>query len=169
MATFNLTPAQFAAALIKLEADLKLPVENPASPFHHTMIKACMRIQSDAQNLMGSYHQSFGPFPKWDRLADSTNANRERKGFAPDEPLLRTGEMQRSIKYKIMGDTGHIGSDSPVAVFQELGTARIPARSFLGRTGFKDAPVVEGMFGRRVVQVMKLHGKLANGAVQDDG
>jgi phage gpG-like protein len=53
-----------------------------------------------------------------------------------DTPLLDTGQLRDSISaYVQMHDDEHgravVGSDSEIAVYQELGTSRIPPRSFL--------------------------------------
>jgi hypothetical protein len=48
-----------------------------------------------------------------------------------NSPLLETGEMRASIEWNSHGLEGHVGSNSDKAVWQELGTSRIPPRSFL--------------------------------------
>jgi hypothetical protein len=66
-------------------------------------------------------------------------------GYAPpDNPLLREGDLRASYGSKVeqttMGVTGYVGSDSDIAVWQELGTSNakhpIPPRSVLGRAAF---------------------------------
>ncbi len=84
-------------------------------------------IRDAAKAAIGTY-----TFP-WQVLAASTQADRERQGFPANEPLLRTGEMRDSIGVRIIkaGHEAEIGSDNQIAVYQELGTSTIPARSFL--------------------------------------
>lgn len=106
-------------------------------------------IQHQAQSFVGTY-DAPGP---WPQLAESTQADRARKGFPENEPLLRTGELERSIKHKVEGRTVHIGSDLDAAVFQELGTARIPPRSFLASA----AVVKEGQAVRLVGRAVSAH------------
>lgn len=72
----------------------------------------------------------------WPQLAAATQADRAAKGYAPNEPLLRTGELRESVEYKAelspTGAEGLIYSEDKIAVYQELGTSRgIPPRSFL--------------------------------------
>ena len=50
------------------------------------------------------------------------------------KPWLRTGSLQNSIKHRANENSAVIGSDSPVAVAQELGTHTIPPRPFLSTT-----------------------------------
>ena len=61
-------------------------------------------------------------------LADRTIDDRIRKGFTPDDPGLRTGEMRDSYGARV-GNEGleveaSIGSDDLKAVYFELGTIR---------------------------------------------
>jgi phage gpG-like protein len=67
------------------------------------------------------------PNSAWAALADSTLA---RKGA--DTPLLETGEMRASIEHVVHGRSAFVGSNNDKAVWQELGTSRIPPRSFIG-------------------------------------
>jgi hypothetical protein len=87
-------------------------------------------VQKRAKELIGSYKN-----PAWPQLAESTQADRERQGFPADEPLLRTGELRDSIGAFVemhgAGGRAVVGSNDPVAEWQELGTSRIPPRSFL--------------------------------------
>jgi Bacteriophage HK97-gp10, putative tail-component len=84
-------------------------------------------IAGEAKRVIGTYAY------RWPQLAPATQADREHQGFPANEPLLRTGEMRDSIHYTIIkpGVEAEIGSDSDIAVWQELGTATIPPRPFL--------------------------------------
>lgn len=83
-------------------------------------------VEAEAKKAIGTYDFD------WPQLAESTQHDRERKGFAPNEPLLRTGELRNSISHQVVSDHEvEIGSDSKVALWQELGTATIPPRPFL--------------------------------------
>jgi len=74
--------------------------------------------------------------PEWPPLAPSTIKQKERLGYtgrvSGTDPLLRTGEMRDSIKAVVADLTLAVGSTDKVAVFQELGTSRMPPRPFLG-------------------------------------
>lgn len=87
--------------------------------------RAARVIRDEAKRVLGTYDYGWVP------LQPETIA-RKRTG---DSPLLETGKLRRSIKYSVSGATGHwvahIGSNDPKALWHELGTVRIPARSFL--------------------------------------
>jgi len=87
--------------------------------------RACQIVQKKAKAAIGKGHEMWAP------LAESTIADKQQHGFPTPKPLLRTGEMRDSIEYTVNGLEGCVGSNDPVAVYQELGTSRIPARSFL--------------------------------------
>jgi hypothetical protein len=65
-------------------------------------------------------------YPEWPALSPETLARKMGDG-----PLLETGELRASIEWNAEGKEGHVGSNNDKAVWQELGTARIPPRSFL--------------------------------------
>ena len=127
--------ASFGAHLLLLAAGEKI-IE------HEALETACVEIEKRAKEKIGEYQNTAGPFAAWSPLAESTVEDRANKGFSADEPLLRTGELRDSIEHKVIGHEGHIGSDSDIAVYQELGTDRIPARSFLGGAAFELAPKI---------------------------
>jgi phage gpG-like protein len=60
-------------------------------------------------------------------------------GTHPGLPALRSGALRASIGAASTADGAVIASTSPVAVFQELGTARIAPRPFLGPTAAQQA------------------------------
>lgn len=92
---------------------------------HELLDRGCQIIETEAKRVIGTYE--YG----WPALADSTRADRERKGFPEDEPLLRSGGMRDSIGHTVEPDAGYVGSNDPKVRWQELGTKHIPARSFL--------------------------------------
>jgi hypothetical protein len=87
--------------------------------------RACQIIQKKAKAAIGKEHEMWPP------LAASTIADKAAHGFKTPAPLLRTGEMRDSIEYVVHGNEGAVGSNSEIAVYQELGTNKIPPRSFL--------------------------------------
>ena len=114
-----------------MERTAQLQADEQQSVFHDTMQRACEAVQKRAQHYIGSYHGAAGPFAAWEKLAPSTVEDRVRHGYAPDQPLLREGTLRASIEYTIKGNQGWVGSNLDIAVFQELGTSRIPPRPFL--------------------------------------
>jgi len=63
------------------------------------------------------------------------NAVSESLSHAPggksNLPALRTGALRASITQAAQADRAVIASNSPIAVYQELGTVRLPPRPFL--------------------------------------
>ena len=104
---------------------------------------AAVHVEKVAKAKIGEYQESAGPFVGWAVLAPSTLAEKERLGFSPpDNPLLRTGALRDSISHHVETFEAQIGSNSDIAVYQELGTRSMPPRSFLGATGIEEAPKV---------------------------
>lgn len=99
-------------------------------------------IEKDAKAEIGTYQEAVGPFPAWAPLAPSTVADRVRQGYAPDEPLLREGDLRDSITHETRGLDAVVGSNSDIAVYQELGTEHIPPRPFLGPAAVHDERAV---------------------------
>lgn len=90
---------------------------------------------------------------KWKDLADSTKADRKRKGYSPEHPILeRTGDLLRSLTSPGTADAIlqitkaglTIGSSVPYAKFHQTGTGKMPARppwQFVDATGDLDRNV----------------------------
>ncbi len=95
--------------------------------------------------------------PEWPPLAASTVEEKERLGYtghvSTTDPLLRTGKMRELIEVSIEGLTGVLGSTDPVALWQELGTARIPPRPFLSLALFHSQPIADPIFGRALARL----------------
>lgn len=108
-----------------------------ASYEHHALEKIGKKVAKDAASYLGEYQSSVGPFAAWSQLSDSTLASKEKAGAPTPSPLLRTGEMKKSIQTKVEAHKVVVGSPMDIAKYQELGTSNarhpIPPRSFLGR------------------------------------
>ncbi|ADE12133.1 HK97-gp10 family putative phage morphogenesis protein [Sideroxydans lithotrophicus] len=105
-------------------------------------------VQKDAQDRIGEYQAETGPFPAWEPLADSTEADKARKGFPLDAPLLRTGDMRDTIVTEHNALEAIIGSKDPVAKYQEFGTEHIPPRPFLGPAAYDSRDKVHRIIGK---------------------
>jgi hypothetical protein len=100
-------------------------------------------VETEAKRVIGTY--DYG----WPQLAASTQAQRERLGFTPNDPLLRTGGLRESIGHHVNGlESVDIGSNDPKARWQELGTDRIPPRPFLAGAAAQKAPEIAEHVGR---------------------
>ncbi len=115
---------------------------------------AAEAIKAEARDMLGTYQGAAGPFPAWAELTDATKADRARKGYTPNDPLLRSGEMRDSIETKVGDRRAAIGSNSEIAVYQELGTRNMPARPFLGPAGFKLSEDVAQAIAREVARAV---------------
>jgi len=128
--------------------------------------RAAKVIQDRAKAILGHYQEEgkTGPFPPWAQLKQRTIEEKERLGYAPpDNPLLREGDLRDSIEHTVVStDEAAVGSNSIVAVAQELGTSRgIPPRSFLGAAAFQSIEKVGKIVGQGVF--MELTGEQTSG------
>lgn len=109
-------------------------------------------VEKEAKAEIGAYQGAAGPFAAWEPLAESTQNERAHQGFTPDDPLLRTGEMRDSIGLVVEGHEAYVGSNSDIAVYQELGTSKgIPPRSFLGGAAVRKSAEVRDVIGREMI------------------
>jgi phage gpG-like protein len=117
--------------------------------------RACQIVQKRAKANIGKEHEAWPP------LAASTIADKARSGFKTPAPLLRTGELRDSIEYTVRGTEGCVGSDNPKAVWHELGTSRIPPRSFLVGAAIASGPRISRMAAAATVSALSGHGRHA--------
>jgi len=113
-----------------IAADIPLCMEGIASEW-------CVLVGTRAREVIGTY--DYG----WTPLAPSTIAHKAMG----DTPLLETGEMRDSIEAVVIKGInsvrGIVGSNSDIAVYQELGTSRIPPRSFLQASAMRSEKDIE--------------------------
>lgn len=118
---------------------------------HHITKLGAEAIEKDAKSRIGTYQDGGGGFPAWANLAQSTIDDRIRKGFTPDDPLLRTGELRDSIEHQVSGTEAVIGTPDIVALYQEQGTSTIPPRPFLGPAGFNSPHTLGPVAARTLI------------------
>jgi hypothetical protein len=111
---------------------------------HAIIVKACQMVCAEAKRVLGTY--DYG----WPQLQPETIASKMRG----DSPLLESGEMRDSIEWNAQGNVGHVGSDNDKAVWMELGTAKIPPRSFLVGAAQHMEDKIHAMAAKAVVAVM---------------
>lgn len=140
----SMTLAQFADHFTKMAA--QAPRRERGA-----LVASGARLARHSRQYIGEYQAAVGPFPAWKLLSVNTlmggvsptgyrYAGKIELGFSPgDNPLLRTGHLRGSIQSEVRGRSAIIGSDDPVARWQEFGThgsakhVAIPPRSFIGR------------------------------------
>lgn len=125
---------------------------------------AARSIEAEAKREIGTYQRDdMGPFAPWEELKQATQQERERLGFTPNDPLLRTGDLRDSISHETHGLEAVVGSTSQVMVWQEMGTETIPPRSVLGLAAQRREREVAKLIGAAVVselmgeRVTRLH------------
>lgn len=112
-------------------------------------------VRDKAREMIGEYHPAIGDLPAWAPLKEATKAERARLGFAPDEPLLRTGLLRDAIETRSVPNGVRVGvfgdnELAPVAFAQELGTQHIPPRAFVRGAGFLTEGPAAQAIGSRV-------------------
>jgi hypothetical protein len=127
---------------VELFATLGVEVEHHQ---HHGLEQVGKLVTKEVYRVIGTY--DYG----WPELAPSTQSNRESHGFAPDEPLLRTGAMRDSVWYTVGHHEVTIGTNDQRAIWQELGTSRIPPRPFLQGAAQHKIPETLEIIGRATV------------------
>jgi phage gpG-like protein len=113
------------------------------------------RVGSLAETLAVSYIGE--EMPSWPPLAESTIRDKERKGYRVPAPLLRTGQMRDSIQREVdpIDLSVVVGSAEKIALYQEMGTSRIPPRPFLS-LGLQNAlPFARDVFGDLAVLLLR--------------
>lgn len=95
----------------------------------------------------------------WRALAASTLADKIKRGFPVPSPLLRTGELQGSIRGEADGLIGVVGSTDPVAVYHEFGTKNMPPRPIYKYVMYHNMPHLEEVFGALAVRLLTPGGR----------
>jgi HK97 gp10 family phage protein len=144
---------QFARHLATLEVAVALELRRGLD-------EVATAVRDKAKDEIGSYQAAIGPFPAWAQLAESTVEDRVAKGYSPDQPLLRSGEMRDSIGKDVSGIEATIGSTSQVAVYQELGTDKIPPRPFLGPAVLHNEALIKRILGKAFIAGLLGRGNL---------
>ena len=132
---------------------------------HHGLEKAAVVIETEAKAEIGVYQDEIGDIVAWAELADSTKVDRLSKGFTENDPLLRTGELRDSIEHQSALTEAVVGSNSEIAVFQELGTEKMPPRSFLAGAAMRKEEEVVAILGESVVTAL-IGEKVLNGLLK---
>jgi phage gpG-like protein len=128
-------------------AHLLTRVAATSEAMHLGLRRVAEKIEHDAKEQIGHYQEAVGPFPEWAPLAESTVEDRIAQGYSPDEPLLRKGDLRDSIKHEVGVLEAVVGSTSPIAPYQELGTDKIPPRPFIGPAAFKNKEHIHEALG----------------------
>lgn len=121
-------------------------------------------VEEVIEEKFGEYQDAAGDYPKWKALAESTQKERTRLGFAPNEPLLRKGNLRESISYVTdsgpIEDSVTIGSTSQIVFFHEVGYFNARTQRFVeprathGPALIEERDEIRGLLGTAVVMGM---------------
>ncbi len=140
--TQNVSLTQMASIFTK--AALAMPMAS-----REAVEKAADMVLVQIRSEPGEYQTGAGPFASWAPLAQSTLDDKARQGWPSPSPELRSGDLRDSYEKTIVSNhEAAVGSDSDVAVYQELGTSKMPPRSIIGLAGAKKEHEIWQMTGR---------------------
>lgn len=133
------------------------------------VVEVTALAEARAKEMIGTYQ------PGWEPLSEATLEGFHHEygffipgkielGYAPpDNPLLRTGGMRDSITSEADGNTGIIGSDDKVMLWQEMGTPDaiypIPPRPVLAKAMMDSVPDIERLSGEAMVRLLTPEGE----------
>lgn len=107
----------------------------------HELVKAGgEEIRDTAKGMIGFYQTDIAPYPDWAPLSEKYEAAKVAAGFEPDAPLLRTGEMQKSIAADSERNEAVVGSNDELMKYHEFGTDKMPPRPVLGPAAHHSTP-----------------------------
>lgn len=116
--------------------------------------KSAQIVLDEAKSIPGEYQSGAGPFASWAPLAASTLADKARKGYPSPSPELRTGELRDSYEMTVNFPKAHVGSNSDIAVWQEMGTSKMPPRSIVGLAAVRKEKDVHQIIGKTVLAAL---------------
>lgn len=141
----------FATHLLEVEVGLY-------ETLHRGLEEVAEMVEHSAKDKLGEYQPQVGPFPAWAPLSDYTlygwgwYPGKVDLGYAPpDNPLVREGDLRESIGHEVDHLDAVIGSPEDNALYQELGTSKMPPRPFLGPAGFENKEAIAKLVGAATV------------------
>lgn len=114
-------------------------------------------VEDTSKENLGTYQAATAETAAWAPLSQATQDDRVAKGFTANDPLLRSGELQRSIEHEVVSSREvHIGSDRPEAEYLELGTIEMPPRSFLLSAVVQKSDEIAEIIGEGFLKALKV-------------
>jgi phage virion morphogenesis protein len=83
--------------------------------------------------MLRSIDQNFkvaGRPKMWKPLSTAYGVRKLKSGYSP-LPLTRTGQLRRSITFRVRGRKLSVGTSVPYAPYHQFGTRRMPSRPYL--------------------------------------
>lgn len=121
---------------------------------HKGLERVAKIVEAEAKRELGTYQDAAGPFVAWAELADSTKDDRVAKGYTPNDPGRRSGEMADGIGHRSDSEEAVIGSNDDKMVWFELGTEKQPPRSALGGSVIRKEDAIVAVLGGSVVTAL---------------
>jgi hypothetical protein len=123
-------------------------------------------VKAEARDEIGHYQSARGDTPAWAPLSPATQEDRAAKGFTPDDPLERTGQLRDSIEVRPVDDDAMLvgvfdPAMVPIAAAMEYGHHNVRAnkfvgpRSFIRGAAFEKAEEVGALIGDAFIASMK--------------
>jgi phage gpG-like protein len=125
------------------------------------MEKCAKLVEDEAKDMIGndkSYGYNLSPYSRWKKLAPSTIADKQERGFPTEHPLERTRRMANTIKSTWGRFWATVGTNDQVALWQEGGTAGprpIPPRTFMGGAAVRKGKQIQKLIGIATEQVLR--------------
>jgi HK97 gp10 family phage protein len=114
----------------------------------HGLEEGARLIEREAKDLIGQ------EYPGWEPLAESTVEEKRRLGYtgrdSATDPLYRTGELRASIQHRVDETSAQIGTDDPIAEYQEHGTTKMPPRPFMAPAAHRKGEAAANAIGKAV-------------------
>lgn len=140
MMSLNEFEARLSAAITRVVPELEIGLD---------------KVGTLAVTLAAHYPGEYQP--GWPKLADSTLKDKADKGFPVPSPLLRTGEMAGSYKKELEPAELEVvvGSAEKKALWQEMGTSRIPPRPVVALAMASSLPYAHDVFREIAVRLLR--------------
>ncbi len=144
-------PSMDLAGFIAHLAGVAAELEERSEAQREALERAAHIVEQEAKAEIGHYQSSAGPYAAWPELAEATQEDRERRGYNPNDPGLRSGEMRDNIGHAVGDGEAVVGSNDDKLVYFELGTETQPPRSVLGMAAVHKEQEVAELLGKGVV------------------
>lgn len=108
---------------------------------------AMSKVAGVARDAIDSnFHTESDGTNAWHGLAPSTVADRVRKGYGGEHPILqRTGELMSTIDITAGSDAVTIAPQAEYAVYHQEGTSKMPARPFIAFTDAEEEMILKAI------------------------
>lgn len=109
----------------------------------------------DQQTQMNFDTQGYTLGRAWAPLSMATRTQRSREGYGPARPILvRRGDLKRSFRGDVRGDTLIYKSTSKIFPYHQLGTRRMKQRKMLDVTEKLKGAIVR-TFGNYLAEIIR--------------